>query len=202
MNRSYSEEEQSSNEVKQYICLLGQDFYHEMRKNNDIEVEISVNKKREEYCKNRDARGKLVFPMLYKNNGSEEKKKQEEADAKDTEMISVSTRQVWQTLLKDGPERGIHSLWQLNNVNKFFHNTENHVYMRDLEKYFSSIAFLRMPEEDSRFSTVKMDLQKLNSDFENLQLALYSLEKSDYELLSPYVQPTGEEIERLLYKEQ
>lgn len=74
--------------------------------------------------------------------------------------------------------------------------------MRDLEKYFSSIAFLRMPEEDSRFSTVKMDLQKLNSDFENLQLALYSLEKSDYELLSPYVQPTGEEIERLLYKEQ
>lgn len=200
MGQPINEGQQLGREVLQYVCLLGQDFYRELRNNIGIEVEIPVNKEEEERERDRIAKERKIFPMMF----DEGKIKQKETEHKSaTKIVSVGTRQAWMKVLKYGPENGVHCIWQLQNVNKLLHTVDSsRYYMKDLEEYFSSIVFLRMPENDSRFNTEKIKLQDLNSNPDDLKLALYSSEKGEFELLSPYMQLTEEEIEQLLHKEQ
>lgn len=109
----------------------------------------------------------------------------------------VTTRQAWERILEDGPEKGIFTLLQLNKLDRLLFKES--VYAKLVYKYFQHIAFLRtLAEISAMFGLEDIRLDDLSDSPERLRLCYLNVSSNKSTILSPYQMPALSEIEQLL----
>ena len=109
----------------------------------------------------------------------------------------VTTRQAWERILEDGPEKGIFTLLQLNKLDRLLFKES--VYAKLVYKYFQHIAFLRtLAEISAMFGLEDIRLDDLSDSPERLRLCYLNVASNKSTILSPYQMPALSEIEQLL----
>lgn len=108
--------------------------------------------------------------------------------------------QALEYILDRGPENGVHTIMQIDRVDNFYITKDGYVNSKAVYSRFAHLLILRSGENDMSTLALPDDIRPaaLEDNGERLRAYYYNEGSNRYELFTPYLMPTVEQIDKLL----
>lgn len=108
--------------------------------------------------------------------------------------------QALEYILDYGPENGVHTIMQIDRIGNFYITKDGYVNSKAVYSRFAHLLILRSGENDVSTLTLPDDIRPaaLEDNGERLRAYYYNEGGNRYELFTPYLMPTAEQIDKLL----
>ena len=166
------------------LVVIGQERFRELKLNLEIkDAEV-------EDTQTVDANG-MVNPFAGLNFASSLPGEKKQIDVSNFEKAM-------RYILENGPEQGVHTILQIDKPSKLLF--QEYVLSKNVFSMFKHIVMLRSEEKTAMTLGLSDDirLEDLSSEHERLRAYYYSEEDDSYQLFSPYMLPTENEIKNIL----
>lgn len=182
--RKLAESIANENAIPTILVIIGQERFRELKLN----LEIKDATESEEQSSNNDGMVNVFAGLNFSSSLSGNGK-----------QIDVSNfEKAMRYILENGPEQGVHTILQIDKPSKLLF--QEFVSSKVVFSMFKHIVMLRSEEKTAMTLGLSDDirLEDLSSEPERLRAYYYSEEDDSYQLFSPYILPTENELNNIL----
>ena len=182
--RKLAESIANENAIPTILVIIGQERFRELKLN----LEIKDATESEEQSSSNDGMVNVFAGLNFSSSLSGNGK-----------QIDVSNfEKAMRYILENGPEQGVHTVLQIDKPSKLLF--QEFVSSKVVFSMFKYIVMLRSEEKTAMTLGLSDDirLEDLSSEPERLRAYYYSEEDDSYQLFSPYILPTENELNNIL----